>query len=73
MYRRMNKESFSPLLMASFPHDVWMDLWKEYEDPCVPPFPKDIISLGTSAIVPSNPDEISPLILLLILLIQLHP
>ena len=33
MYNSMSKESFAPLLMESFPHDVWMALWEAYGDP----------------------------------------
>ena len=47
--------------MESFPHDVWMALWEAYGYPRVPPFPEDIISLVTSAIVPPTLDEIPPL------------
>ena len=60
LYNSMSKEYFSPLLMASFPHDVWMVLWEAYGDPNIPPFPGDIISLVTSAMVPPTLDEISP-------------
>ena len=51
MYSSMSKESFSPLLMASFPHDVWMALWEAYGDPRVPPFPEDILHPLTPAMV----------------------
>ena len=29
----MSKESFLPLLMPNFPHDIWMALWEAYGDP----------------------------------------
>ena len=60
MYNNMNKESFAPLLMASFPRDVWMALWEAYGDPCVPPFLEDILSLAAPVLVPPTPDEITP-------------
>ena len=56
----MSKESFAPLLMASFSHDVWMALWDTYGDPQVPLFPKDILSLAASVLVSSTPNEITP-------------
>ena len=56
----MSKEYFSPLLMASFPQDVWMALWEAYGDPQVSPFPEDILSLVTSVLVSPTPDEITP-------------
>ena len=49
MYNNMSKESFAPLLMASFPHDVWMAL---YGDPNISTFHEDIISLVTPIMVP---------------------
>ena len=60
MYSSMGKEFSSPLLMASFPHDVWMALWEAYGDPRVPPFPEDILHPITPVMVPSTPIEISP-------------
>ena len=60
MYGSMSKESFAPLLMASFPHDVWMALWEAYGDTNIPPFPRDIISLAASILVSSILDEIPP-------------
>ena len=53
MYNNMSMKSFAPLLMASFPHDVWMALWEAYGDPCVPPFPENILHLVT-------PNELRP-------------
>ena len=61
MYRSMSQESFAPLLMASFPHDVWMALWEAYGDSHVPPFLEDILHPLTPAMVSSTPDEITPL------------
>ena len=61
MYNSMSKEYFSPLLMVSFPHDVWMTLWQAFVDPLVPPFLEDILSLAALVMVSSNPNEITPL------------
>ena len=60
MYNSMSKECFAPLLMAIFPHDVWMALWEAYGDPKIPPFLGDIISLETLVMVPPTPNEIPP-------------
>ena len=56
----MHKESFAPHLMASFPHDVWMDLSAAYRDTNISPFLEDIISLVTPIMVPPTPYEIPP-------------
>ena len=53
-------ESFAPLLMAIFPHDVWMALWEAYGDPKIPPFLGDIISLANLVMVPQTIGEIKP-------------
>ena len=60
MYNSMSTQFFAPLLMVSLPHDVWMALWKAYGNPCVPPFPKDILHPVAPVMVPSTPDEITP-------------
>ena len=60
MYSSMSRESFAPLLMESFPHDLWMALWEAYGDPCVPPFPEGILHPVTPIMVPSTLVEISP-------------
>ena len=39
MYNSMSMKSFAPLLMESFPHDVWMAIWEAYEDTNISPFP----------------------------------
>lgn len=57
----MSKEYFSPLLIASFPHDVWMALWEAYEETNFSPFLEEIMSLVTPVMVPPTLDEISPL------------
>ena len=69
LYKSMSKESFSPLSMESFPHDVWMALWEAYGDPQDPPFPKEILPPITLVMVPLTPMRSHLLMLLLLLLI----
>ena len=45
----------------TYPHDMWMALWKKYGDPTVPPFLDDILSFVASVMVPPTPKEIPPL------------
>ena len=59
MYNSMSKESFAPLLVASFLHDVWMALWEAYGYPNIPPFPNEILSFVASSSSNSKRDPTS--------------
>jgi hypothetical protein len=46
--------------MITYPHDMWMALWKKYGDPIVHPFSDDILSFVALVMVPPTPEEIPP-------------
>ena len=59
MYNSMSRESFAPLRMEIFPHEVCMALWEAYGDPWVPPFLEEILSPVNPVMVTSTPNEIT--------------